>query len=170
MPHHSLALLLNQLVQHLTQCPLTPLDTPHTHLTRNPSTNAAMAWYAPSHATCHQPAARQQASMSWSLPLSPRSSPCQPHRTRPLPLPAIVGALPADILSSSCSAPQALHHCRTTSPRPRRNRPFPDPPRRHRTVPPPPVPPAPSLAPDRHRPQRHRIGRASCRERVCQYV
>ena len=68
---HFICSLANQRVQHLTQYPLTPLDTPHTHLTRNPSTNAAMAWYAPYHATCHQPAARQQASMSWALPLPP---------------------------------------------------------------------------------------------------
>ena len=106
---HFICSLANQRVQYLTQYPLTPLDNNHTPHTRNPSPKAAMAWHATPMPSCFQTAPNLRTTMSWSCPWSPGSTTSRAPCSWPLPLPAIVGALPADILSSSCCAPQALH-------------------------------------------------------------
>ena len=120
---HFICSLANQRVQHLTQYPLTPLDTPHTHLTRNPSTNAAMAWYAPP--PCHLSPTSSKAGNQHvqELALASLSHPVSTTRTR----------APSPARTRHCTAarhavehPAGMHTPRPPRPtgaRPRRGRP-----------------------------------------------
>ena len=92
--------------------------------------------FAPDCATCAMARARSQ--LSATTPTTPQHAPldvAQPEPRRdPMGMrtPRPLALTHESLLSNSFCAPQALHAPRTTSPRPRRSRPFPDTPRRRR--------------------------------------